>query len=507
VLSTFVFLSHNLLLGIMVRNADHWCKPPPEYATLTSEEWRDIGVPRDASGHWDKCVRYDPPLSDNATNRSQIPCKDWDYDLEGHSIISQWNLVCHRRWLLALASVSYMSGAAAAAPIMGALSDKMGRRTVIYISVVSALISGMAVCFASSFPAFLALRFWVSASVSTAQITSFVLLFELSTPAYQCLYSVITISSAVIASPLFLSVVDVFTQDWVLVQIAVMMPTSLLLSTFILTVESPVWLVATMDLLDAERVLIRAARINKISVHEAQRQWRLHNTDFYGHDGDTPSRGKSKLMNVLRSKILRRRLTIAFWCWFFVTLAYYHTYSRPVESVWVQSAQVFLQGFGCVLLYFSATKLGRRATLLALLVAYSALAGTTAVARMLQLASGIGLLVSTASRIVLDMTAVLLYAYSVELFPTVVRSVGMCAVYFSGRIGGITAPFLQLLGAITHQEIVPSLLSVLGILTALAVHWLPETMSAGVMNTLADVEDAEMRKGPRKFSTSPLRSP
>ncbi|CAN8001083.1 unnamed protein product, partial [Ixodes hexagonus] len=506
-LATFVFLSHNLLLGIMVRDADHWCRPPPEYANLTSQQWRDIGVPRDASGYWHKCLRYDPPLSANATNRSLIPCEDWDYDLKGHSIITQWNLVCHRRWLLALAYVGYMSGAAVAAPIMGALSDKIGRRTVIYMSVVSALISGMAVCFASSFPAFVALRFWVSASVSTVQITSFVLLFELSTPAYQCLYSVITISVAVIAAPLFLSVVGVFAHEWVLVQLAAMMPTSLLLSTFILTVESPVWLVTTMDFLDAERVLIRAARINDMSIHEAQRQWRLHNVGFYCQDGNPSSCRKSKLLSILRSRIIRRRLVIAFWCWYFVMVAYYHTHRHQMESVWVQAAKVTVEEFGSVLLYFSATKLGRRVTLWALLVAFSVFAGMKSVTRMLQLASGVVLLVSTAARIVLDMTAVLLYAYSVELFPTVVRSVAMCAAYFLGRIGGITAPFLQLLAGLTHQEIVPSLLSVLGIFTALAVRWLPETMSVGVMNTLWDVEDAEMKKELRKSSSSASRTP
>ncbi|CAN8001663.1 unnamed protein product, partial [Ixodes hexagonus] len=242
-LSTIVFVSHNLLLSIMVTNVDHWCKPPPEYANVTPKEWRDIGVPRDMSGYWQKCVRYDPPLSVNATDRSQVPCEDWYYDLEGHSIITQWNLVCHHRWLVPLASVLYMCGAAVSAPIVGALSDRMGRRPVIQMSVVSVLASGMAVCFANSFTEFLLLRLWVSVSVSTLQITSFVLLFELSTPAYQCLYSMVTISAAVIIPPAFLSVLDFVTHEWVLMQLAVMLPTSLLLITFFVTFESPLWLV------------------------------------------------------------------------------------------------------------------------------------------------------------------------------------------------------------------------------------------------------------------------
>ncbi|CAN7945498.1 unnamed protein product, partial [Ixodes hexagonus] len=490
-LCTFVFLSHNLLLSVVARNVNHWCRPPPEYANLTPEEWRDIGVPRDDSGSWLECLRYDPPLSVNLTNRSQVACEDWDYSLRGHSIITEWNLVCHRHWLVALASVVYMSGAAVAAPIMGELSDKMGRRTVIYMSVLSLLISGTAVCFASSFQQFAALRVWVSASASTLQITSFVLLFELSAPAYQCLYSVVAIGTATVAAHLFLSVVDDLAHKWVLVQPAVMLPTSLLLSTFILTVESPRWLVTTMDFMDAERVLLRAARINGCSVHEAQQRWRVHNTHFYGRDGGEPSLRKFNLVDVLRSKTLQRRVIIAFWCWFFVMLAYYQAHAGHVQTLWQQAASMALEVFGCMVVYFSATKHGRRATLLALLVAFSLLEGALAVVSVFRLPYGLVLVVDMAAVIVLHLTIVLLYAYSVELFPTVVRSVGMCAVYFFGRLGAIASPFLRELGGLANQEVVWSLVSVLGIFTALAVHWLPETISAGVMNTFRDVEDAE----------------
>ncbi|CAN7942421.1 unnamed protein product, partial [Ixodes hexagonus] len=153
-LASFVLLCHNLLLGVVAASSDHWCKQLPDYANLTSEEWRNISVPRDASGHWRKCVRYEPPLSIDTSNRSQVPCEDWDYELKGHSIATDWNLVCNRRWLISLASAVFMSGAAVAVPIMGKLSDSFGRRPVLYASVLSLLISGVAVCFASTLNTF-----------------------------------------------------------------------------------------------------------------------------------------------------------------------------------------------------------------------------------------------------------------------------------------------------------------------------------------------------------------
>ncbi|EEC05934.1 solute carrier, putative [Ixodes scapularis] len=505
-LASFVLLVHNLLVSVMTTRADHWCKQPSEYANLTSKEWRSIGVPVDASGSWLQCVRYDPPLSENSDNRTQVPCEEWDYETNG-SIITEWNLVCNQRWLVPFATIIYMSGAAVAAPIMGELSDKVGRKQVIYMAVLSLLLSGMAVCFSRSVTLFLALRFWVSASVSTVQITSFVLLFELSTPAYQCLYSVMAFTAPLIAAPLFLSLIDLLAQKWVVVQAVVMLPTSLLLSTFILTIESPRWLMVTAEYMQAERVILQAARINGCSIHDVQRQWRLHNTSFYGHDHEASSRSKLGFVGVLTSRVLRRRVVILFWCWFVVILAYYHTHTGRADNVWLRVVEGTLAGCGSLLLYMSATKFGRRVTLLALLVAFSMLAGGAAVAMMFEGASVLLLSVDTGSVILADLLVILLFTYSVELFPTVVRSMGMCAAYFFGRLGGISQPLLEELGSMTQKELVPGLLGVLGIAAALAVNWLPETMSMGVMNTVQDLEDVERIKIPRRLSKLETRYP
>ncbi|KAG0445327.1 hypothetical protein HPB47_016668 [Ixodes persulcatus] len=473
-LSAFVLLSHNLLLSVVARPVNHWCKQPLEYANMTSEEWRQIAIPRDASGDWHTCVRYDPPLSIDAVNRTQVPCEEWDYDLEGRSIVTYWNLVCEHQWLVAVASVVYMGGAAAAVPIMGQLSDKMGRRPVIYLSVLSLLISGTAICFVNSFTYFVALRFWVSASVSTIQITSFVLLIELSTPSRQCLYGVIAIATATIAAQLYLKIVGYFVYDWVLTQLVVMLPTSLLLSTFLLTVESPRWLLATFKFKVAERLIMWMAQMNGLSIHHAQQQWRLYKLVV-----GTRVRGYS-VAEMLCTSVLGSHIVIVFWCWFVVMLAFYGPRgSHHLSNIWMITAVLVSQVIGAILVYLSMTRRGQRVTLLALLLGLSALAGMKAAMADFQQVLFLELPVDTGADIVFDMTVIALYAYSVELFPTVIRSMGLCAVYFFGRLGAIASTLLRELGFLTRVEHFWGLLSLFGALTALAVYFLPDTARAG----------------------------
>ncbi|KAG0435540.1 hypothetical protein HPB47_018422, partial [Ixodes persulcatus] len=453
------------------RPVNHWCKQPLEYANMTSEEWRQIAVPRDASGDWHTCVRYEPPLPIDAVNRTQVPCEEWDYDLEGRSIVTYWNLVCEQQWLVAVASVVYMGGAAAAVPIVGQLSDKMGRRPVIYLS----------------FTYFVALRFWVSASVSTIQITSFVLLIELSTPARQCLDGVIAIATATIAAQLYLKIVGYFVHDWVLSQLVVMLPTSLLLSTFLLTVESPRWLLATLDFIDAERLIMWVAQMNGLSIHHAQQQWRVYKLGV-----GTRVRGYS-VAEMLCTSVLGSRIVIVFWCWFVVMIAFYGPRGiHHLSNIWLVTAASVSQVIGAILVYLSMTRRGQRVTLLALLLGLSALAGTKAAMADFQQVLFLALPVDTGADIVLDMTVIALYAYSVELFPTVVRSMGL--------LGAIASILLRELGILTRVEHFWGLLSLFGALTALAIHFLPDTARAGDIPPDANVAEKKYSQFVRRPS-------
>ncbi|XP_064485615.1 organic cation transporter protein-like [Ornithodoros turicata] len=492
----FSLLCHNLSYAMTTPYIDHWCSPSEEFSHLSAADWKNIAIPW-KGGTYSQCKQYDPPLTIFSMNRTQVDCQAWDFDTssEGNSIVSQWSLVCHRKYLASWAAIVYMSGAIMALPVMGQLADRIGRRPVICLAVFVLLSAGMAVCFASTFLTFVLLRFLVGASASTLQIATYVLLFEVSTPAHRCLHCVLVLSVTLTTVPLYLAVLELFIHKWVFIQVGIMIPTALLVCCFFIVVESPRWLLTKCEAKRAEKVMLWAAKLNGVDVSSTvQRLQRLTAADANRKDDIICG----NFLDLLKSPIFRRRCAALFSCWFAVILAYYELvlggYSRYSISIRVAAVLVHVAGY--VLVYQSMCKHGRRPTLAGLLLLFAALlVGFTMATEFPE--SRIGFVM--AAQCILDWAICLVYVYSVELFPTVVRSVGVCAAYFCGRLGAMIAPLIKDIGDVTDPAISIGVISALAMLGAVSVLHLPETQSLWIVDTLkqAEASDYASRKLPR----------
>ncbi|KAH9370319.1 hypothetical protein HPB48_007344 [Haemaphysalis longicornis] len=106
---------------------DHWCRPPEAFNNLSVDGLADAGHPARMDGSRSQCTRREPP---DAGSRARIvPCEAWEFDLNryGNNIISEWRLVCDKRWLIELAVMTYMTASAVALPLAGLLADRVGR--------------------------------------------------------------------------------------------------------------------------------------------------------------------------------------------------------------------------------------------------------------------------------------------------------------------------------------------------------------------------------------------
>ncbi|KAG0414514.1 hypothetical protein HPB47_008331 [Ixodes persulcatus] len=103
-LSIFIASMNSFAIVVYARPVEHWCRPPPQFSTMPADVWKNQSIPVAPDGTFSKCTRYEPLLeAGNATeNRTVVFCDEWDYDLltTGQYIVSEWNLVCKRRWLL-----------------------------------------------------------------------------------------------------------------------------------------------------------------------------------------------------------------------------------------------------------------------------------------------------------------------------------------------------------------------------------------------------------------------
>lgn len=175
------FLLHLISFRVTTRVMDHWCRPPEAFANLSAAEWRSTAIPLEPDGSRSQCTRFEPP--DAGSRARVVPCDAWDFDTEryGNNIVSEWRLVCDRRWLVELAVLVYMAACAVFLPLVGVAADRVGRRLVMHVSLAALVAAGFATSLANSYLLFVALRIVVSAASNALFLVLYAVLYEVST--------------------------------------------------------------------------------------------------------------------------------------------------------------------------------------------------------------------------------------------------------------------------------------------------------------------------------------
>ncbi|KAL1435034.1 hypothetical protein MTO96_001582 [Rhipicephalus appendiculatus] len=501
-----VMLCHNLLHNVVTPHVDHWCRPPAEYSNLTPAQWRSVSEPEDDRGQPRRCERFVPPLSVLTANRSTLPCDSVVYDASsyGRTVVGDWNLACERGWLLPASFAAYMWGAALGALVAGHAADKVGRRPATLVATFGLLGCGMGVCFADTFLTFAALRFGVAAFVCGVQVTTYVILFEVTARARRTLYCIVATGLGLTLGPVFVYALTELSHSWVAMQVIVMLPTSLLgLAVIYAAEESPRWLLATVDVSRADNAVILAARLKRGGcMRDALADWRLQTSqarpNAFPKAGHQEAPQESGCCPTPRSRLLRPVVAVLYWCWFIALLSYYsHAMMRAQFGVgradvfWLNLTVVVLQMPGSVAMYLSMRRLGRRSTLWLLLCLLSLVAGMDAV---MLAARGhrdhAVLFLYALTGVLVNQFVMLLFAYSVEVFPTATRGAAVSGADFCGRLGAASAPALsRLLGAAgLGGGAVPemALLSLMAALAGVGALSLPETVSLAVLERLEE---------------------
>ncbi|XP_075555683.1 solute carrier family 22 member 7-like [Dermacentor variabilis] len=335
-LAVFCTVIHVVTRVNLARPVEHWCGPPPAYANLPPEMWKNASIPLEEDGSYSKCVRYEPPFvaggEENASaylrhHRGTVPCDaGWNYAASTrNSIVAEWDLVCHRRWILSLLATSYAAGAVVVTPFSGVAADRLGRRPVLGASLFVLLVAGIVLAFARTLLVFAALSFVVSASAGSLLVISVVLLFEVTDSSRRVLYCCVALAGGLSAAKVYGQLFYELVQDWSLFQLINMIPTALLIGAMYFVEESPCWLLATRRFGRVCKVVLSAAEMNGVDVVRVARRLdeirkskksRTSTTCLSASDEASP-------VALLTNPDLRAGTMVAFGCWFLTIAAFY----------------------------------------------------------------------------------------------------------------------------------------------------------------------------------------
>lgn len=489
ILAAFTAGLHMLSLVTVAAMPDHRCFIDGiDNATMMPQSlWNSsellAAIPSKGDG-LDNCLMYD------GTGNNTIACSSYVYDNTYYhsSRIIDWDLVCDKKWMGPLAQTIYMFGVFTGAVTLGGLADKVGRKAVFCWSAILQLLLGVGVAFTPEYFSFVIVRFIYGIFGSAGSyITGFVLTMELVGPTKRTVCG-ISFQAAFAAGIMCVAGWGALIHDRQILQIVYGLHALVLIPHWWVMDESPRWLWIQGKTREAIDIVAKGVKINKRGVH--------FDTHYYitkskiasqtkSFEKETSSAGISDLFKTpyLRSKTLNVCL-----CWFANSLVYYglslsagKLYGNPFVILFILGLVEF-PSYGTIMVVLD--RLGRRSITSFLMLiggiccitgAYVASGSTTATAIVM------------AGKLCIAGSFAVIYNYSAELFPTIVRNSAMGLGSMCARLSGALTPLITLLDSF-DPKIPAVLFGIVSLVSGFWVLFLPETNNQPMPQSLADGE-------------------
>uniref|UniRef100_T1IXG2 Major facilitator superfamily (MFS) profile domain-containing protein n=1 Tax=Strigamia maritima TaxID=126957 RepID=T1IXG2_STRMM len=448
------------------------------------------------------CSTYVDPYNHSM---GTIPCPNgWDYDpkTSGRSIVPEWNLVCDNKWQLSAGISIYFIGVMLGGLVGGYLADRFGRQPVILICIYCQTILGISVVFITNYIAFIVVRFFHAILMQALQACSFTLIMEMFQPTIRARASAFY-SLGWTLGLMFLALISWALDNWRHVQLVLAVPSVVSFLYFWFIPESMRWLITHKKTDRAEALALKVAKFNNINfITDVRKQIDQLSVNCVTRVQKGSKHNSYGLIDLVRTPQIRKYTLIIAFVWFTASIVTYgiaYGLSSIASNIYISIAisgcvEIPLRGLSFLIL----NRFGRRRPIVLTL----ALSGISCIIVPIILHFGkttsIGKTASTVAAIIgkafMGLTYAIIPIYTVELYPTVIRTFGQGSAVFCSRIGGIVAPQLVLLGNIYWKPVPFLICGIFGIIAALLTLILPDTHLKSMPDMIEDVEIEAIRK-------------
>lgn len=314
-------------------------------------------------------------------------------------------------------------------------------------------------------------------------ITGFVLTMELVGPSKRSVCG-IAFQGAFAAGIMLVAAWGALIKDSQLLQVVYGLHSLLLIAHWWLMDESPRWLWAHGKVRDAIQIIQKALRINGNPIH-------LEEADIVSKSRAkrrTTEDDDASVLDLFKTPNLRNKTLNVCLCWFANSLAYYglslSTGSLSGNPFLILFCMGLVELPSYILTVFLMDRTGRRA-----LISFYMIVGSVCciIAATLTTGSMAATSVVIVGKFMIASSFAIIYNYSAELFPTVVRNSALGIGSMCARTSGALTPLISLLDS--FDPTLPSIIfASVSLLSGFLTLFLPETLGSPMPQSIQDGE-------------------
>ncbi|XP_074237744.1 solute carrier family 22 member 4 isoform X1 [Saimiri boliviensis] len=479
---------------------EHRCRVPD--AANLSSAWRNHSVPlrlRDGREVPHSCRRYrlatianfsalglEPGRDVDLGQLEQESCLDgWEFsqDVYLSTVVTEWNLVCEDDWKVPLTTSLFFVGVLLGSFVSGQLSDRFGRKNVLFATMAVQTGFSFLQIFSISWEMFTVLFVIVGMGQISNYVVAFILGTEILGKSVRIIFSTLGVCTFFAVGYMLLPLFAYLIRDWRMLLLALTVPGVLCVPLWWFIPESPRWLISQRRFREAEDIIQKAAKMNNIAVPA------VIFDSMELQELNTLKQQKAFITDLFRTQNIAIMTIMSLLLWMLTSVGYFALSLDAPNLHGDAYLNCFLSALIEVPAYIMAWLLLR--TLPRRYIIAAVLFWGGGVLLFIQLVPAdyyflsIGLVML--GKFGITSAFSMLYVFTAELYPTLVRNMAVGVTSMASRVGSIIAPYFVYLGAYNRMLpyiVMGSLTVLIGIITL----FFPESLGTTLPETLEQMQ-------------------